>query len=704
MRGLAWIGRGGALARRRPRAPAWLADNLRTGAVDPCLWPPFFMALGVLAYFAGPVALGWAGSLCLIAAALWTRWAARRWLVQPRVAWLIAFAAWSAFGYGVSALRVERAAVPVLPVYDRSYEVTGWVSRVDPGRRPGVVVEVTRLGDLPPEETPERIRVRGPAPAPALGGGVTGWVSVAAPPGPATPGGYDFSRRAWFDGIGGSGFSFGALDAAEVETAGLADMSRKLARLRGAMAARIRSAAPGESGTIAAALLTGDRSAIPDDAAEALRVSGLGHLLAISGLHMALVGGGAFFVFSLALAAIEPWSRNYDMRKPAAAAAIIVSAAYLALSGAPVSAQRAFIMLSVAFIALLCDRRALSLRNVAVAAVLVLTLAPEALMQAGFQMSFAATAALVAAYEAARNRGSGRRRSAPARFFFSLSYTSLIAGAATGVFAAFHFNRWAAYGFIANLAAMPVFTLWVMPFAVIGAALTPLGLDIYAYRIAAEGMDVILWIARTAENAPRALTHTPSGPDVALAVYAAGFVLLCGGRGWVRALSLVVMAAGALAWTAAPRPFLWISDSGVVAVREQGRLYVSDMRRDRYGVEQFAQRLGIDPAIEPLPLRERLACDEEACIGRIAGLSISLAATRRAVAEDCLRHDLVIFEEAASARRAYICGAELFDLARFRREGAALFFHDGQEGWRILTSEETRWHPPLKPSDSAAEG
>lgn len=694
MRGLAWIGRGGALARRRSRALGWLTDSIRRGAVDPCLWPPLLMALGVLAYFARPVALGWTGSFCLIFAALLTRWAARRWLRQPRRAWLIAFAAWAAFGYGVSALRVERAAAPVLPAYDRSYEVTGWVSKVDPGRRPGVVIEVTRLGDLPVNETPERIRVRGPAPAPALGSGVTGWVSVAAPPGPATPGGYDFSRRAWFDGMGGSGFSFGALDTAEVKTAGLTEFSRKLARLRGAMAERIRSAAPGESGAIVAALLTGDRSAISDEAAEALRISGLGHLLAISGLHMALVGGGAFFVFSLALAMIEPWSRNYDMRKPAAAAAIFVSAAYLALSGAPVSAQRAFIMLAVAFLALLCDRRALTLRNVAVAAVIVLAIAPEALMQAGFQMSFAATAALVAAYEAARERGSGVRRSAPVRFISSLSYTSVIAGAATGVFAAFHFNRWAAYSFLANLAAMPFFTLWVMPGAVIGAALTPLGLDLYAYRLAAAGMDVILWIARAAEGAPRSLAYTPSGPKAALAIYSAGFVLLCGGRGWVRGLALTLMGAGALVWMAAPRPFLWISDSGVVALREQNRLYVSDMRRDRYGVEQFAQRLGLDPAQEPFSLRERLSCDAGACIGQVAGLSISLAKTRRAVAEDCLRHDIVVFEEAASARRAYLCGAELFDLARSREEGAALFYRDGETGWRILTSAETRWTPP----------
>jgi len=561
-----------------------------------------------------------------------------------------------------------------------AYAVSGWVSRVDPGARPGVVIEVT--GFDAPGEPPRRVRARAPAPPPALGQGVRGLVSLGAPPGPAAPGGYDFSRRAWFDGIGGSGFSFGPLEAAEIETAGWTDATRRLAALRGRLAARIRDAAPGESGAIIAALVTGDRSAISSDSAEALRASGLGHLLAISGLHMALVGGGAFFAFSLALALIEPLARRADVRKPAAAAAILASTLYLALSGGAVSAQRAWVMLTVAFVALLFDRRALTLRNVAVAAVIVLALAPEALREAGFQMSFAAAAALVAAFEWLRERGAERRLPQPVAFFATLSTTSLVAGAATAAFAAFHFNRWASWGFFANLAAMPVFTLWVMPVAVIGAALSPLGAGDWAFRLAAAGMDVVLRIAETAQAAPGALAHTPSGPGAALAVYAAGFALLVAGRGGARLVG---------------------AEDGVAVIVEGGRLHVSDDRRSRYGAEQFARRLGADPAQPVIPLAERLACDAEACFGDIDGISVSLARSRRAMREDCDAAALVVFDGAASARSRRQCGAVLIDAAHRRAAGASLIYPKG-EGLRIETAAQTRWRPPRRFSRSGAAG
>ena len=688
-----WIGRGRSFAAVQRDRLGPFRDRFASAGfgVDPCIGPPVFMGLGVIIFMTRPAALPVTVIMLLIAGTLGLRLAARRRVEHLTASWALALLAWGLLGWGAAAWRVDRAAAPVLPEYERGYDVAGWVSRVDPGRRPGVVIEVTAISGV--DAAPERIRVRTPRPAPSLGAGVSGRMSLTAPPGPATPGGYDFSRRAWFDGIGGTGFTYGRMDAADVETRGWQSVKRRVSRIRGRLADRIRDAAPTGSGAIIAALLTGERSGIDNQDAEALRASGLGHLLAISGLHMALVGGGVFFVVSLSFALIQPLARRYDIRKPAAMAAIVASAVYLVISGAPVSAQRAFIMLLVAFLALIFDRRALTLRNVAVAAVIVLFFTPEALLEAGFQMSFSAAAALVAAFDFARERGSGRRLPAPIQFFSSLSATSLVAGAATAAFAAFHFNRWAAYGLFANLAAMPFFTLWVMPAAVIGLALTPIGLDGVFYRLAASGMDVVLAVGGKTAEAPHALAFTAAGPGWALGVYSAGFILLVGGRRLARVLGLLVMAAAGLAWSTAPKPFLWISDQGVVAVREGDELYASSLRRSRYGVDQFSRRLGQDPEKPVHDLKARMNCDADACVGQISGMKISLIERRRSLKEECRQADLVIFEEPAAARSAWLCRGELYDAVRLNRAGGVAYYRKGG-GYQIKTARESRWKPP----------
>ncbi|MFC3117879.1 ComEC/Rec2 family competence protein [Jhaorihella thermophila] len=224
-------------------------------------------------------------------------------------------------------------------------------------------------------------------------------------------------------------------------------------------------------------MTTGDRSGIPREALDALRGSNLAHLLAISGLHMGLLAGFVFAAVRGCLAAIPPLALRLPLRKVAACVALLVAAAYLALSGGNVATERAFVMTAVVLGAVLVDRRAFSLRAVAVAALIVLVLRPESLLGPGFQMSFAATTALVSVFGAIRDRGwtLGPRWLRPA---LAVALSSAVAGLATAPFGAAHFNTLSRYGLPANLLTVPVMGAVVMPAAVLAACLAPFGLEI----------------------------------------------------------------------------------------------------------------------------------------------------------------------------------------------------------------------------------
>ena len=267
-----------------------------------------------------------------------------------------------------------------------------------------------------------------------------------------------------------SGFAYGAAKPAAIGPAPLAvRLSAPLAHLRDTIRRRIEAALPGDTGHLAAALVMGDRGGISERTQDAMRASGLAHMLAISGLHMALVAGAAFWLIRALLALSPGLALHRPIKKWAAAGALAVAAFYLGISGAGIATQRAFVMLAVMLAAVMLDRPAITLRNVALAALFILALAPESIVTASFQMSFAATAALVSGYEAisawrdrrvALNDRAGGVAARFGRAAAGLFITSAIAGLATAPFAAFHFQRLAPLTLVANLAAMPVVGTW----------------------------------------------------------------------------------------------------------------------------------------------------------------------------------------------------------------------------------------------------
>ncbi len=496
-------------------------------------------------------------------------------------------------------------------------------------------------------------------------------------PGPVVPGGYDPRRAAYFEGIGGSGFLFG--DWTLVEPPPRFSLELAIDRIRGAIVERILEAEPGEAGGVAAALLVGERSRISEATKESLRDSGLAHILAISGLHMMLVAGTVFFLVRALLALSPSLALGRPIRKWAAVAALVMATVYLALSGGNVATVRAYVMAAVMFSAILLDRPAISMRNLAIAAFVVIAREPESVLEPGFQMSFGAVAALVAAWEAWRDRRVRRladdsvfpgqrimRRAL--RAVFAVGLTTLVAGLATAPFAAFHFERVASYSLLGNLLAAPFISLVIMPFGLLGLAAMPFGLEAPPLAVMAWGIDCLLAIAGWVAALPGAELRAPPIAPLALVLIVAGGLWLCLWRRRWRLIGLPVIALGlALIPLLVDRPEMMIAADGrAVAVRDaDGVLRVSGSRSGSYTIEQFFDKEPIDP-LTGAALREGIRCDPLGCLlGGRGGLRVAHVLDPVAFAEDCRRADVVVTPLAApiDCRAALVIDAER--LARF---------------------------------------
>ena len=500
-------------------------------------------------------------------------------------------------GVGAGALRTALVAAPVLE-RARSLAVSGFVETVE--QRPGslrLTLLLREAGRLRAAEMPRRVRItlRGRLgdPPPHVGTAVSLRARLMPPPDAVMPGGYDFAFRAYFARLGATGFAFTAPREIDLGPPPVRlRLSAGLADLRGGIASRIAAALGRDTvaGALAVALIVGDRSAIPPEVTEVLRTTGLAHILAISGLHMALFSGAVFFVVRAGLALMREVSDTKPIDLWAAGAALAAAAFYLAISGASVATQRAFVMTALVLAGRMAGRRALTLRNAAIAALLILLPAPESLLDPGFQMSFAAVVALIAAYEGLRRILRTRERNdraaavsagalsgGVARWFGALLLTSLVAGLATGAIGAFHFHRVAPLGPLVNLLAMPLVTLVVMPMAVLALALLPLGLEVLPLTLMGMALDQVVAVATWADQWTPAegVVGAPSLIATLLFVLAGG--VLCLAPGGARRLALVPFLAAIGLQAVHRQPDLLIaSDGDVIALRDaDGRLRVS---------------------------------------------------------------------------------------------------------------------------------
>ena len=695
-----------ALAYLRDTAQATAANIAAVSRDTRFLFLPAGLIGGMACYFALPVEPAvWVLPLVLLAVAA-------GWRMMPNLRFLFVIAGVIVGGMLVAQLHTSQAANHWgsldLPSGGRDMTLTGRVDWAEPRPRGGLV-DLHVVG----EEKPYRVRLyTNRKLAATLLPGCMVEVKARLRPlaAPLTEGGYDPRFVAHFDGTRARGFVRDILDTDCTDTL---TFRERLARFRLAVAARFIDTMPEPQGALAAALVVGVRGSIPAETRSIFRNSGLAHLLAISGLHMALFAGTAFAALRLLFACFPIFVQRYDARRIAAIVASFGAFSYLLVSGASFATQRAFVMIALAFLAISLGRHALTLRNVAWAALIVALWQPEAVTQAGFQMSFAAVLTLVSFYEATRNFGTevGRiehRRSVRAflamrRYMLVLFMTSLLAGGATGIISLVHFNRLALYGLTANLFAVPIFGFAVMPAASLTLFAMPFGLEAAPAAVINTSLEFIIAFADRLTQFEGAVVLVGASSGWVLPLAMSGLVILCFPLGRLRLVGAAMLLVAIAGIGRAPQPDAYILGRGyqIAARAPDGAWHVSSHKRGTYEAGVWLRRAGEVGYIKDVPLAD---CDESACRFTLPDGRVLISVRQiEALAEACDIADVVITRARAEAET---CAAVLLDantLAPYRitllesNDGGVRIRRLNERGRRLWGSQYFRTSPTRRP-------
>jgi competence protein ComEC len=608
-----------------------------------------------------------------------------------------------ALGFAAAQLATARAP-PALEVPRRAVTVTGIVRAVEAlpdGAR--VTLEAPELGDGVPRPRLVRIRLRDEDPAvPMTGETLSVRALLRAPSPPSFPGGWDLQRDAWFSGIGAYGY---ALKRVEILAHGTpSGFARTVQAVRETIADRIAGVLDGSAEAICATLLTGNTAAIPEDDRAAFRDSGLAHLLAIAGLHIGIVMGLIFGLSRMLLALSERASLYWPTKPIAALAALAAGGGYLLLTGAHVPIIRSFAMACLLTLGVLLGRRALSLRGLALAMAALLLIAPEQAMGVSFQMSFSAVLALIAGYDALRPalrrlHGNGGWPRRLLGHVAALALTSALAGTASAPFAAYHFGHVQLYNVLANVAAVPLTALWIMPAGLLALALMPLHLEALALVPMGWGADGVLWIGRAVSALPSATIAVPHMPPWGLAVVAFGMAWLGLWRTQARLAGVPVIVLGLASPVFQRPPDLLLSADGRLAALRLGRTMFVQQGNGFSGFTQDAwQQMWAADRVRALPDTPEpgLSCTRALCAFRprepgATALLLLGWAPRSACAADVL----VSLEPI----RLPCPDTDPYVLDRFSvwREGALAVWLDA-DGARVVSDRDVRgerpWVPP----------
>ncbi len=691
------------------RLRLWAAEEIAAGRLLP--WFAVAYGAGIVFYFTAEhepvwwVAAGLATG-CAMAAVL---------LRRHVVAFVVALALFAiSSGFAIAALKTALIGHPILRYPVSGVSITGFVELRDESQHTDrIVVRVERIDGNRIEGIPQRVRLsvkRGMAPP--AGAFIAVKARLEPPLQPLRPGSYDFARDLFYQRIGASGFVNGAIKIITPpavpgpwQRAGAVVQG-----LRDAIDARIRAVVAGDPGSIASALITGRRDAITPTVYDAMFVSGIGHVLSISGYHMAVVAGVVFFIVRALLTLIPGLADRAPIKKWAAFAALAVTAFYLVLSGAEVATQRSFIMIAVVLLGVLVDRPTMTFRTLTVAALIVLMFAPEAVVHPSFQMSFAATLALIAAYQrgvplprAGAESSLGARAALwGVREIAGLILASLVAGFATTPYAAYHFHRVAPYGVLANLLAMPVVSAWVMPMGLLGVLAIPFGFDAEFWRQMGYGIEwmdaVALWVA----SLPGAFGRVTSFGTGPLLLMTAALLMICLFKTPLRWCGALV-AAAAILWAArTPVPDVLVDANGrSFAVRgADGRLAFHHSGGDTFATREWLAADADGRNARDPTLGQGIACDPSGCIGKLAdGSLVAYALAPDAFEEDCRRASLVVATRAAPPN----CAAMVIGRNLWRQRGALALRRDGA-GFVIESARPPNFDRPWAPARHRPDG
>lgn len=480
-----------------------------------------------------------------------------------------------------------------------------------------------------------------PDPPLAPGDIIRARLRLAPVPGPVLPGSFDGQFHAYFAGIGAYGTVTGGLTLVSVPSG--PDVTREIEGIRNGIATRVDAVLGGDAAAIGTALIIGDQSAITDDARDVMAGSGLAHVYSISGLHLSLVAGGMFFLLRLGLAAAHTWTQTWPVKKIAAVGGLFVACFYLMLAGglANVPALRSTIMLGLIFGAILAGRRALTMRNVAIAAIAIVLIDPASVFRASFQLSFAAVVALIGVYELPRRRREGDRTWLGKTIgnVGVAALTSFIAGAATLLFSAYHFQQTAPLGVLGNILVLPVVSFVIMPSALVSVLLMPLGIEAPFLEIMGWGIDRMLDGARLITAWSEGLDANPLLNPGALLIGLVALAWFAFVENYWRFLGPALAIPAVLIVGLDQRPDILIADTTqAIAIRGDGTMGLLTGRAGTFAVNVWSEHYQEEIA----PKIDGAACDGLACVTATPDFSVSVVKSPEAFAEDCARHDLVV--------------------------------------------------------------
>ena len=627
----------------------------------PFLWLVVAAGAGVALYFSAEREPSLA--LCFVALSAFAILAALT-RTHARAHALCLALAFIAGGFASGAWRTARVAAPIVSRVGVG-ELTGFVEEVDL-RRAGArfILRVASAEGLPDDVVPARVRLttRGD-PNFAAGDFIALKARLMPPARAALPGGYDFARDAFFARIGGVGNALGRIEA--MSPPDPAPLSLRffaaVDQMRNALAMRVYRIIGGDAGAIAAAMVTGKRDLLSDDAKNLIRRAGIFHIITISGVQMTLVAGIFFVGFRRLLAMSQTLALNYPIKKWAAALAMIGAILYDIGTGSRVGTERALVMTLIMLAAVLFDRPSLSMRNLALAALLIVAFEPEALLGASFQLSFAAVAALIAVYEwrgeylatrrvddrAPRTWWGALRESVIERLLHgpgAAIFATLCATSATASFMANDFHELSPYVLIGNPLTLAIIEFFAVPCALVGAALYPLGLDGFVWRYLKMGIDLVTYLAGLIASAPGASLPVKAFAPLAIVFLTLAVLSLVLWRTWTwRAFAIPLALIGFMGATGGAPFDLAVPATGESAALRlsSGQLAVLGQRPNAFAAEQWLRADG--DARLASDAKGGVACDDLGCVAKsIDGSFVALVAERGAFFEDCARAAVVI--------------------------------------------------------------
>lgn len=702
---------------------------------------PVCLAIGAISYFSLAAEPDLAKLVAVVVLTAICAFASRSW---PKTHLCFMAALLCALGLLAAKVETWRVGTQMLGS-EISTQLTGRVvslEQMETGRI-RLTIDVTSTARPKLRYMPERVRLSARKIPPEMTAGslITGYAKLLPPTGPVRPDSYDFSFDSYFAGIGGSGFFLGNPEFVSASDGNMPISARLFSGIenaREAIADHIRNTVSGAEGEIAAALIVGVRAGIPDEVNEAMRRTGIYHIISISGLHMALVAGTIMGLLRGAFALFPDFSARRPVKKYAAAAALFSIAAYLVISGVVVAAERSFIMLAVMLIAVLFDRAALTMRNLAISAIAVIVVSPHEVVGPSFQMSFAATAALVGAYAGWADHRAGKSRPPPPKrslpgflmrkFLLAaggLSMTSIIAGSATALFAIWHFQRVSPLSLVANLAIMPIVSV-VMFLAVASALLMPFGLDWPALYLMGKGLTAMIAIsAWISERSPVDAVGLISQQSVLLVTIA--LVIATTATTWLRLAALPFALASMLTISDTRTPDVLISeDARLVAMPiGGGELAVSRARPNQFMVDNWKRALKSETIVAPeaftsgdgqfeiadatqLPPGAPFYCTSGVCLARhMSGAIIAYVEDRKDSWKACGFADLIIVNDATGYDACHNPLVLVITKRQLARKGSAAVFFDRQSATTPATvsfavdSSYRPWHAQRKFSREA---